>query len=73
MGDAIKSSAEVKVASLEFEPDSASARIRELWREEPTFPEDYDDIELIEELSHDDIEFGDDEFQDSEFGDEDPF
>lgn len=43
MGDAIKSSAEVKVVSLEYEPDSASAKIRKLWREEPSIPEESDD------------------------------
>lgn len=35
MGDAIKSAAEVRVAALEHEPDSSSARISEIWRNAP--------------------------------------
>lgn len=35
MGDAIKSSAEVKITSLQYQPDSASVRVGTIWREDP--------------------------------------
>jgi len=40
MGDAIKSSAEVRISSLKYEPDSASVRVSKIWQEDPQYPND---------------------------------
>lgn len=53
MGDAIKTSAEVKVATLKFTPDSASAKIHKLWREDPPPPSD--SFVQIRSISEDDL------------------
>jgi DNA helicase HerA-like ATPase len=51
MGDAIKSSAEVKITYLKFEPHSASAQIAKLWREEPSCPKTSVDETGAEEVT----------------------
>jgi len=72
MGDAIKSSAEIKVVSLKHEPDSASAKISKLWRKEPSLPMNLEENEekeeeILEEIDDDFFESEDDSDDDVPF------